>query len=156
MIEVILDPQVDSEIAKMQHDIMAWLKAKNDEFLQRLLEEGKRVAERYFGNAVTVTVDKTATGYALVAEGEAVCFLEFGTGVYAEPVGDVFEQYMPFTIEAGSWSESEFGAGTWSRHIANGGTPENYPYNRQAKHGMWEAYKTILESADRIAKEVYK
>ena len=143
-------------MAILHRNLKEWLKKKNDEFLKKLLEVGKAEATKYFGTAATITIDKTDTGYALTARGEAICFIEFGTGVYAEASDDEFANFMPFKIEAGSWSESELGAGTWGDWLAKGNSPETYPYNRQATHGMWEAYKAIKANANRIAKEVYK
>ena len=148
---------VDGLVAQAQKDLKAWLEKKNDEFLTKLMEVGRAVAERSFGSAAQVRIEKrNANTYALIAEGEAVCFIEFGTGAYASPGEDGLAQYMPFDIRPGSWSDSEFGAGTWSNWINSGKDPDKYPYNRRPKYGMWNAYKEMDREAQRIAKEVYR
>ena len=157
MYGVIFKPELISFPDLEQKALEQWLKERNEIFLQRIFEVGKNVAEKVFRSAVTVTITKVSNErYMLDAAGEAICFLEFGTGVYADPGKDEFAQEMPFTIEPGSWSESDLGAGTWGKWINAGKDHEKYPYNRRPKYGMWEAYKEMERSVDRIAREVYK
>ena len=156
MIGVTISVEVDSVVAAMQKHLNDWLNEKNELFLQKILAEAQKSAEREFGSAVTVSVQKENDNtYALVADGDAVCFLEFGTGVYAESFHE-FAQFMPFDIYPGSWSESDMGSHTWSHWVNSLKNPMEYPYNRQARRGMWEAYKTIQRESERIAKEVYR
>lgn len=160
MLTLNVEVNVDELVAQAQKDLKAWLEKKNDEFLTKLMEVGRAVAERSFGSAAQVRIEKrNANTYALIAEGEAVCFIEFGTGAYANPGEDGLAQYMPFDIRPGSWSDSEFGAGTWSQYLED--HPDdpnglNYPLNRRPKYGMWNAYKEMDKEAQRIAKEVYR
>ena len=155
MIEISVQPNVTDFPHLAEKALKEWVAKKNDEFLQKLLEEGKKVAEQIFGSAALVYIDKTQDGYALIAEGEAVCFIEFGTGVYADPKHE-FANDMPFVIAPGSWSESDFGKHTWSDWVNAGKDPKYYPFNRHPKYPMWEAYKALQANMDRIAKEVYK
>lgn len=157
MIGVMFTPNLYSFPDLEQKALEEWFKEKNDIFLQRMFELGKNVIEKTFGSAVTVTITKMSNNrYKLDAEGEAICFLEFGTGVYANPGDDVFASTMPFSIEPGSWSESDLGAGTWGEWVNSGKDPEKYPYNRRPKYGMWQAYKEMERNIDRIAREVYR
>ena len=155
MINVEVKVNVDGLVAQMQKNLEAWLKEKNNIFLQRLCEEGKKVAESLFGSTAVLTIDKIDDNtYSLTASGEAVCFIEFGTGVYADKAHP-FALEMPFKVEEGSWSET-LGAGTWGRWIASGKDKNKYPYNRMPKRPMYEAYKQMQKLTEEIAKEVYK
>lgn len=81
-----------------------------------LAEIGSRVAQRIYdrwssawdNKRVEVVAVKTATGASILANGESVCFLEFGSGVTAN--GKTIEGY---TFTPGSWS-STLGSGQFS------------------------------------------
>lgn len=128
---------------------------KLDKLLKNLAELGADTARQVFGSAATVTVDKTENGYTITANGEAVCFLEFGTGVYASVQSEEAYESIPFKVKPGSWSESEEGAHTWSAWLAAGGTPETYPYNHTPRPGMFNAYQKIRDSIAAEAQKVF-
>ena len=59
-----------------------------DVFVERLAEIGRRKAEQVFATAeydgtkdIVVTAERTEGGWRIVANGESVAFVEFGTGV---------------------------------------------------------------------------
>ena len=61
---------------------------KEETFIRKLAEIGVRVAKTGFATAdydgvndVVVTLEQTGNGYSVVAAGDAVGFIEFGTGV---------------------------------------------------------------------------
>lgn len=59
-----------------------------DVLVEKLAEVGRRKAEEVFATAeydgakdITVTTEKTETGWRIAANGESVAFVEFGTGI---------------------------------------------------------------------------
>lgn len=70
-------------------DYQKWFNKKLDEVCKRLAEFGLTRAQAYYSQAlydgikdVAVSVEKRDNGYAVVAKGSTVMFLEFGTGVH--------------------------------------------------------------------------
>ena len=89
--KIVIDPfdrkSIDRAI-KMVKQFKKDFEVKEQEFVRRLAEIGVRVAHTGFSmadydgvNDVSVSMEKTATGYVVVASGETVGFIEFGTGV---------------------------------------------------------------------------
>ena len=122
--------------------------------VKRLAEEvAKPIAQSEFGydGEVDVHTERTSNGYSIIAEGQQVCFLEFGAGVSTDP-NHPFAGKVPFSVHAGSWSESPKGKKQFS-------TKGYWYYNKQRyegiepRRGLYEAYKAILQEADRITRE---
>lgn len=82
------------------------IEKKTQILLQELAELGKRVAEETYGYAVNVGVESIENGcrFKVYAEGEMVCFLEFGAGTTTQ-VRHPFADEVPFDVYPGSWSE---------------------------------------------------
>lgn len=66
-----------------------WYERKTRELNERLAVLASSIAAQRFANAqydgtndVTITANPTARGWEVVAEGTAVCFIEFGAGVF--------------------------------------------------------------------------
>lgn len=168
MKRITINPLNAGSINKAIRELRAyqeWLDEKKDIYLARLAEVGRDAAEKaYFGGSVNpniqkpgeeglrVSVERRGNGYAVVANGSQVVFMEFGAGVRTEDHG--LSGPLGIVIAPGGWSETE-GEGTWSEWIAAGKDPERYPYNKTPRAGMYEAYKAIVEAQDRIAKEVF-
>lgn len=142
------------DIKKFKKD----LPKKVKELAEHLADVGVREAQKTYGEggAVSVTKVPTKNGYTILAEGSVVCFLEFGTGVYAD--GSNLEKYdnLTFKVEPGSWSESEEGKHTWSAWIDAGKDTSKYPYNRNAKPGMFYAYQAIVAAIQEEAEKVFQ
>lgn len=134
------------------------IRPKLDEVCKRLAEIGAAMAQRIFddpsviaeGNGGTaVTVEKIENGYSIVASGEAVYFVEFGTGNQATS-NHGFTVSVP--ISPGSWSEghaqkfSEYGF-WWYNKVKYTETPTYAP--------MFYASKEIRANAKRVAEEVF-
>lgn len=125
-------------------------------YVQKLAQCGEVAAQRTYGSLVSVKSHKTADGtWEILANGDQVVFLEFGTGVYTHK-HEIAGNNLGITIEPGSWSESPEGKHTWSQWL-NSWTwnHKDYPYNTHPRPGMYEAYKAIVANQDRIAKEVF-
>ena len=138
-----------------------WVEEKTKELTQRCADIGLQVASVGFAGAmydgtndVVVTVEPTENGYKVVASGEAVCFIEFGAGVYyngAEP--------YPIPRPAGVVGIGQFGAGQgtndrWvyrdygsNQYVVTHGNPAAMP--------MYNASKEIEARLASIAKEVF-
>lgn len=136
-----------------------WRKQKITEYIRKLCELGAAAAQQTYGGSVQVSV--TPDGKGIIAEGDQVVFLEFGTGVKTTD----HELSKPLSIEImpGSWSEGPEGKHTWSTWL-NGGYYkgrwlqrrfEEYPYNTEPRPGLYEAYKAIVANQERIVQEVF-
>ena len=104
-------------------------------------------------NDVSVRLDTTKNGYAIVAEGKVVAFIEFGAGVYhngSEP--------YPNPRPSGIVGIGEYGQGkgkrkAWGYEDENGevvitrGNPAAMP--------MWYASEEIKNSVLKVVKEVF-
>lgn len=125
-----------------------------DEVCRRLAEIGKDEAQRRFdrgaehGNGgVIVEVVPIDRGYKIVASGHDVYFIEFGTGIYANP--NDYTTSVP--VYPGSYSEqhaqrfSEHGFWYYEGEKLQG---------TEAQNAMYYAGKAMRENEQRIMKEV--
>lgn len=129
------------------------LQNKMRRIIRRLAKEvGKPAAEGTYGRAVKVTTERTNKGYKIVAEGEAVCFLEFGAGTMAAS-NHPFAQNVPFDVRPGSWSQTH-GSGQFApgehEYWEFGGRIYRYV---EPRPGLYMAYRAITENVLRIAEE---
>lgn len=154
-IVVSLDPQsikkAVNDINKYQEDVDKKIKL----LLTRLGHLGVDVAKSNFGSAVTVTVDIRDDGFVINANGDAVCFLEFGAGTKAG-LGVPLSEYkeLPIEVRPGSWSEEharEF-VNTGYKYWTFGGKKIEFIEPRM---GMYKASRKIQEEVVNIAKEVF-
>ena len=138
-----------------------WVQRKEAELVTKLAERGKDVASVKFAGAkydgtndVSVRVDSTGSVAVIYVEGEAVAFIEFGSGAkegYGHPLaGD-------FGLGPGTWSTNEElgGKGHWD-------DPNGWYYKHGVKsHGnppamaMVDAVQAMTAEITSIAKEVF-
>lgn len=152
------NPEDFLNVAKDLRRIASEMEQKGIEICRRLAELGMRVASiNYAGgfidgnDAVTVTIEPIKNGYKIVASGEDVYFLEFGTGVAAGNGYDTSVIDPPVDITPGSWSE------THKRQFSEKG----YWYYNGRKYemttprmGMYHAAKEVERNIKRVAEEV--
>lgn len=137
------------------------IEAKKDELLEKLGEIGVKEASVRFTTAMydgvndsAVTLESTADGYAIVAEGAAVAFIEFGSGVYHNP-----SEPYPNDRPAGIVGIGEYGKGYGKRQawgfrdeagelVITHGNPAAMP--------MWYASEEMRSEIKRIAREVFE
>jgi hypothetical protein len=104
-------------------------------------------------NDVSVKLDETNNGYVIVADGNAVAFIEFGAGVYH----NTSEPY-PNPRPQGIVGIGEYGKGMGKRK-AWGYKDENdtlvITRGNPAAMPMWYASEEIKKSVLRVAKEVF-
>ncbi len=112
-------------------------------------------------NDSTVTLDKTPNGYAIVAEGKAVAFIEFGTGVYYNS-GEPYPQPRP----AGIVGIGEYGKGKGKRRAwyykgeagSNGEMQKNGVVKTRgnpAAMPLWYATEEMRRSILQVVTEVF-
>lgn len=112
-------------------------------------------------NDVSVDIEDTSNGYMIVAKGEAVAFIEFGTGVYH----NTGEPY-PIPRPDGVVGIGEYGKGRGKRRAwyykgepgTNGEVSSNGVVKTRgnpAAMPMWYASEEIRRSVLQIAREVF-
>lgn len=139
----------------------AWVKKKTVQLVERLAMIGVAEATvRFFGayyeggNDVSVEAEQIENGWKITANGEAVCFIEFGAGVYYNGP----EPY-PLPRPSGVSKIGEYGQGkgkqnTWGYYSDNGelvlthGTPAAMP--------MYFTSRTMQKEIAKIANEVFR
>lgn len=119
----------------------------------RLCEEGAKVAAEAFGHNVAYQIKPIANGYALIANGEHICFLEFGTGFYTVDGTYPLDFPIGINVYAGSWSETH--AQTFQSWVAANKPEDKYPYNHLPRYGMVKAYEKMRDMVYKVAKEVF-
>ena len=138
-----------------------WMGRKEAELVTKLAERGKAVASIKFASAkydgtndVSVRVDSTGSVAVIYAEGEAVAFIEFGSGAkegYGHPQAD------QHGLGPGTWSTNEElgGKGHWDN-------PHGWYYKHGEKsHGnppamaMYDAVQAMTAEITTIAREVF-
>lgn len=134
--------------------------AKLDELLRKLGEIGVREASVRFTTAIydgvndsSVSLETISNGYAIVAEGRAVAFIEFGAGVYHNS-GEPYPDPRP----EGIVGIGEYGKGHGKRQawgfkddsgelVITHGNPAAMP--------LWYASEEIRSNILKIAREVF-
>lgn len=163
------------ETIKHLEKVKKSLASKQKNLLERLAKIGIDVAAVKFKTAQydgvnDVTVDKSPewiddTTLAIVARGQAVAFIEFGTGVhYAEKhptatqVGAIRGSYGQGKGKKDSWTYyGEPGTnGRVVRTVQEDATTVIRTHGNPPARAMYDAGKEIRERIVEIAKEVYK
>lgn len=136
------------------------LNSTKDKLLERLGEIGVREASVRFTTAMydgvndsSVTLETTNGGYAIVAEGHAVAFIEFGAGVYHN-TGDPYPNPRPDGIVG----IGEYGKG-YGKRQAWGFKDESgelvITHGNPAAMPMWYASEEMRSKIQKIAQEVF-
>ena len=154
-IEIKLTEDSIGDAVKAVRKYAKWVTKKEAELRTRLAALGANVASIEFAGAmytgtndVTVRVDNTGSVAVIYAEGEAVAFIEFGTGAthgYGHP------QAAQFGVGPGTYPD---GKGHWD-------DPNGWWYAGKHTYGnvpamaMYKAVQEIAEKVTEIAKEVF-
>lgn len=159
-IRVSLDPKsIDNAIHQIER-YKVNLVNKIDKYLERLGQEGLIVAgaiisQHIYSGQTMSSLDVRKIGpnkYALVAESEAILFLEFGTGIRYSNIKH------PLASKLGYGPGTFPGKGNWSN-------PQGWYYNLDGKRyhtfgqpaskPMYLASRRIIEKASAVAREVF-
>ena len=158
-IKIELNTQSIRKAYKEFMNYKAWVERKTEELAQRLADIGVQEAQYRFDNAqydgdgkVEVSVVKTDNGYKVEASGQAVCFIEFGAGVYYNGT----EPY-PVPRPDGISKIGEYGRGQGKNkgwYFTKDGKRQ-YTHGNPAAMPMWHATKEMEAQLLNIAKEVF-
>lgn len=152
-----LDVQsIDNAIAEIK-TYKKSLNEKINEIIERLADMGKQVVDYQYslsGEEYSLSCEVNGNNAMIIAEGENVVFLEFGTGVDTEvPDSEMESSGLP-PIYSGSWSETEgrgvfyrFGHWYYQRKLYTG---------TMATRGFYFASKEIRERAVEVARKAFK
>lgn len=135
--------------------------AKEQEFVRRLAEIGVRVAQTGFSTAdydgvndVLVRLEKTASGYVVVASGESVGFIEFGTGVKYPEWDNTGMGYTPPAHGTYGKGRGKNPWGWWFK--SNDGAAAQHTFGNYPAEAMLTARNEMIERVTQIAREVWK
>ena len=134
---------------------------KEQEFVRRLAEIGVQVAQSGFSiadydgvNDVVVNMVKTSNGYSVVASGEAVGFIEFGTGI-RNPEWD--SSGMDYTPPAHGTYGKGRGKNPWGWWFKpSDGVAATHTFGNHPAEAMSTARDQIVERVMQIAREVWR
>ena len=134
--------------------------AKEREFIRRLAEIGVRVAQSGFttadydgANDVVVSLVQTGDGYSVVASGEAVGFIEFGTGVKFPEWDNTGMDYTPPAHGTYGKGQGANPGHWWFKQ--NDGARARHTYGNQPAEAMRTARDEMVEKVTQIAREVW-
>lgn len=145
----------------------AELQSKAEKFVSALGKKGLAVAEIRFANAkyagkndVKCDIKEDGTKCTIIAKGNAVAFIEFGTGVTHPPYGGT----LPDGIgEHGTYGQEKGAHKRWYYYgeAGNAGVPVadkkglNYTSGNDAAMAMWGAVEEMAAQVESTWKEVW-
>ena len=132
-------------------------KSLEQQFLEQLAVVVKTELERVYNTAkITVTYEPfqegNIHGVNVIANGDAIGFIEFGAGVYAGE-NSIHKDNAPFDVYPGSWSD--FHEAQTYRKWVEGGRKGEYQYNRHPKNAFPQAYAILRNSVHHTAEEIF-
>ena len=141
-------------------DYSRWLHKKADQLAKKLADMGVVNASIEYSRAIytgnndiTVRVEQKGEGrYAITADGEALLFIEFGTGITFSYVQH--PQNADFGMGPGTYPE---GVGHWDdpRGWYLPGSGSVHTYGNPPSMTMYETAKGLREQLQEIAQEVF-
>ena len=162
--KIVIDPfdrkSIGDAIKKL-NDYKKEFEAKEKEFINRLSELGVTVASTGFAladydgvNDVQVTMTQSGDRAVITAFGEAVGFIEFGTGVKYPEWDNSGMEYTP--PKHGTYGKG-FGKNPHGWYFKqNEGGSARHTYGNRPAEAMRTARDTMVEQVIRIAREVWK
>lgn len=165
--KITIDPFNPASIAAAVKAVEQYEKdfrTKVAEFTRRLAEIGVRVASAGFETAdydgtndVSVTMEQIGDRVAVIASGETVGFIEFGTGVrHPEWVDSRNASGAPYTPPAhGTYGKGK-GANPKGWYFSPSPGASQHTYGNTPAYAMLTARDEMVENVTRIAREVWK
>lgn len=162
--KITVNPFDRKSIAAAERQVLLYkedFQRKVELFTRRLAEVGVSVAQAGFAaadydgvNDVTVHLEPRESGYAVVASGEAVGFIEFGTGVrYPEWDGSSVA-YKPPAHGTYGKGQGKNPHGWWFK--GSEGARATHTYGNQPAEAMLTARNEMIERVRQIAREVWR
>ena len=160
---IVINPYDPDSIKQAVKDLRQYKKdflVKEKLFVKRLAEIGVSVASTGFALAdydgtkdVQVTMTQSGTSAAVIAYGETVGFLEFGTGIRHPEWNNTGMEYTPP-------KHGTYGKGHGSRpkgwYFKPGEGSAQHTYGNQPAEAMRTARDVMVEKITQIAREVWK
>lgn len=162
--KIVIDPfdkkSIDAAIKKVQQYEKDF-RAKEIEFVRRLKEIGVSVAETGFAladydgvNDVLIAESQNGTRAVVIAYGETVGFIEFGTGVK-------FQEYDSSTTEYTPPKHGTYGKGKGKNphgwfYKQGDGAAARHTYGNPPAEAMLAARDEMIQRVTQIAREVWK
>ncbi len=135
----------------------AMLRIAND-IAQRVMEiyAQAKLPQFYFPGwdeqpSVNVKALPNGSGYEVVASGQQIGFLEFGTGAFSDSQHP-YTGEVTFPVFPGSYSDT-VGKGSYLRWVTAHGSDENYPYNREPTRAIYTAVTEMRPLVERYIRE---
>lgn len=135
--------------------------AKKAEFIRRLAEVGVQTATSVFHVAdydgtkdVTVYMEDTHTGYAVVAAGKTVGFIEFGAGIRNREWDNTGMDYTPPAHGTYGKGHGKQPYGWWFN--PNDGEKAKHTYGNPPAEAMLQARDNMVMYVTQIAREVWR
>ena len=132
---------------------------KTQELTRKLAEVGLQEASFRFASAMydgtndsTVELIPSENGYTIMASGQAVCFIEFGAGVYYNGSEPYPNPRPPGVVGIGEYG---YGLGKLPSWSFSDGTQRVVTHGNPAAMPMWYATKEMEDKLLTIAKEVF-
>jgi hypothetical protein len=161
---IVIDPLSKDSISAAIKTLKTYKKDfvnKEREFVRRLAEIGVNTATGIFSIAdydgvkdVTVRIEETANGYAVIADGSTVGFIEFGTGIKYPEWDNSGMEYTPPKH------------GTYGKGLGNNphgwyftqslGAKAVHTYGNPPAEAMLSARDIMVQRVIQIAREVWK
>lgn len=149
---------IDAAIKRLE-SYKSTIKEKENELVRRLANVGLQKATVLYSSAqydgqkdFSVTIEPIDNGYAVVASGETVAFLEFGAGAtygYGHPQAGQFGMGPgTYPSDKGHWDNPK---GWWIPKEHGGG----HTYGNAPSMAMYEAAKAIHDAVKQVAQEVF-
>lgn len=163
MTRIVIDPLSKDSISSAIKTLNTYKKdfvKKKQEFVRRLAEIGVNTATGIFSIAdydgvkdVTVRMEKTTNGYAVIADGSTVGFIEFGTGIKYPEWDNSGMEYTPPKH------------GTYGKGLGNNphgwyfkqsdGAKARHTYGNPPAEAMLSARDIMVQRVIQIAREVW-
>lgn len=161
---ITVDPFDQNSVAKALEQVKQYKQdflAKEELFVKRLAEIGVSVASTGFAvadydgiNDVTVRLEQQGGRAAVIAEGETVGFIEFGTGIKYPEWDNSGMEYTP--PKHGTYGKGR-GANPHGWYFKQSeGAAAIHTYGNQPAEAMRTARDVMIERVIQIAREVWK
>lgn len=158
-----LNPDSINKAIKEIKDYKKWVNTKTSLFCKKLAQIGAAEAKVRFSDAIysgdkdiKVKVKRTQNGWAIVAEGQAVAFIEFGAGVYYNPSEPYPEPRPEGISNIGGYGKGYGKRKAWGYYQDGDKNKLVITHGNPAAMPMWNARKEMEREITRIAKEVFK
>lgn len=153
----------ESSIANAIKELKSYQKELNRKqklLTERLATIGAREASVRFATAmydgvndVNVNLRRVKNGWAIVAKGQSVCFIEFGSGVYHNPSEPYPNPRPDGVVGIGQYGKGKGKRQLWVYYDDSG--EKVFTRGNPASLSMWYATEEMRRSILQIAREVF-